>query len=293
MTSMPRLVKLRSTTLLTSASSSGTICGRYSRTVTLTPTSWNMLANSTPTAPAPTMMMSLGRLVALRTSSLVTMRLPSGVRPGRHFTREPGRQDDVRRLEDPLAAGARRAVLAGLHDADLVGAVEPAAALDPGHLVLRDEALEPGPHPLDDRVLVGGHRLVVDGGLAGQDDAVATWRGGSGRRAPPTRAAPWSGCSRGGGTCRRSCPRRRGRPSGRAGRPGTRPCSRRCPRRARRDRSRWTSRQPWVRVPQLASVPRGASARVPSNGRRHRGRCGRRSPARAGGSSRSMVRGPS
>ena len=79
MTVMPRFVKLRSSALLTSASSSGTICGRYSSSVTLTPTSWNMLANSTPTAPAPTMMMSLGSESILRTSSLVTIRLPSGV----------------------------------------------------------------------------------------------------------------------------------------------------------------------------------------------------------------------
>ena len=89
MTVMPRLVKLRSTSLLTSASSSGTIPGRYSSSVTLTPTSLYMLANSTPTAPAPTMTMSLGSVSILRMSSLVTIRLPSGVRPGSDFTREP------------------------------------------------------------------------------------------------------------------------------------------------------------------------------------------------------------
>ena len=54
----------------------------------------------------------------------------------------------------------------------LLGTVEPAAAGDPGDLVLVDEGLEPGPHPLDDLVAPGGHRRVVDGRLARQDDAV-------------------------------------------------------------------------------------------------------------------------
>ena len=89
MTVMPRFVKLRSSSLLTSGSSSGTMPGRYSSTVTLTPTSANMLANSTPTAPAPTMTMSFGRVSILSTSSLVTMCLPSGSRPGSDLTREP------------------------------------------------------------------------------------------------------------------------------------------------------------------------------------------------------------
>jgi hypothetical protein len=89
MTVMPRLVNERSTTLLTSPSSSGTICGAYSRTVTATPTSWNIDANSTPTAPAPTMTMSLGNVSSLSTSSLVRIRLPSGVSPGRLLTRDP------------------------------------------------------------------------------------------------------------------------------------------------------------------------------------------------------------
>ena len=80
------------------------------------------------------------------------MRVPSGREAGQRLHARAGGEDDVRGLEDALAAGARRAVLAGLQDADLVGAVEPAATLDPGHLVLVDEALEPGPHPLDDRV---------------------------------------------------------------------------------------------------------------------------------------------
>ena len=48
-----------------------------------------MLANSTPTAPAP-MTMTLAGSVSIRsTSSLVTIRLPSGTIPGSDLTREP------------------------------------------------------------------------------------------------------------------------------------------------------------------------------------------------------------
>jgi len=54
MTVIPRLVKLRSSSLLTSASSSGTIPGQVLQQRDLDPpTSANILANSTPTAPRP------------------------------------------------------------------------------------------------------------------------------------------------------------------------------------------------------------------------------------------------
>ena len=87
-----------------------------------------MLANSTPTAPAPTITMSLGSVSILRTSSLVTMRFPSGSRPGSDLTREPVARMTSVAFEDALAARAGRAVLAGLADPDLARAVEPAAA---------------------------------------------------------------------------------------------------------------------------------------------------------------------
>ena len=48
-----------------------------------------MLANSEPTAPAPITMTLAGIVSERRTSSLVTIRLPSRTRPGRLFTREP------------------------------------------------------------------------------------------------------------------------------------------------------------------------------------------------------------
>ena len=77
----------------------------------------------------------------LRTSSLVTMRVPSGRQAGQRLDPRPGGEDDVGRVEDALAAGAGRAVLARLADPDLARAVEPAAAVDPGDLVLVDRGV--------------------------------------------------------------------------------------------------------------------------------------------------------
>ena len=201
-------------------------------------------------------------------SSLVTIRLPSGTSPGSDLTREPvARITSVAfRTRSPPAPGVPSSP--GWLTRILPGPSSLPATVDPGHLVLGDQALEPGPHPLHDRVAAGGHRRVVDGRARRAASGRSPWRGGCDRRRPPIRAGPWSGCSRGAGRCRRSCPRRRGRPSARAGRPGRRPCSRRCRRRARRDRSHWTSRRPWFRVPQWAT----------------------RRAGRAGGSSPAMVR---
>ncbi len=89
MTLMPRLVRERSISLLTSRSSSGRIADRYSSSVTWAPRSWNIEANSTPTAPAPITMMLAGIVVERRMSSEVTIRTPSGMMPGRDLTRDP------------------------------------------------------------------------------------------------------------------------------------------------------------------------------------------------------------
>jgi hypothetical protein len=53
------------------------------------PRSWYIDANSTPTAPDPTITIDFGSRSLLRTSSDVTIREPSGTRPGSDFTREP------------------------------------------------------------------------------------------------------------------------------------------------------------------------------------------------------------
>src|SRR6476469_6634417 len=94
--------------------------------------------------------MSFGIDVERRTSSLVRIRSPSGVRPGRLFTREP-----VARMTS-VAWSTR----------------SPAAAGDPRHLVLVDQRLEPGPQPLHDLVLARGHLDIVDARLAVEHQAV-------------------------------------------------------------------------------------------------------------------------
>jgi hypothetical protein len=91
--------------------------------------------------------------------------------PGQRLDPRTRGEDHVGGIEHALAAGARRAVLTGLVDPDLLRAIEPAATLDPGDLVLGDEALEPGPHPLHDGIAASGHRGVVDLGLARQVEA--------------------------------------------------------------------------------------------------------------------------
>ena len=71
-------------------------------------------------------------------------------------------------------------------------------------LFLSIEALEAGPQPLHDLVAPLGHARVVE--RPGRRPRCRTpSRAGSARRTRPTRAAPSSGCSRCGGTCRRSC----------------------------------------------------------------------------------------
>ena len=66
--------------------------------------------------------------------------LAVGRQAGQRLHPRPGREDDVGRVQDAVAAAAGCAVLAGLADPDLARPVEPAAAGDPGHLVLVDEA---------------------------------------------------------------------------------------------------------------------------------------------------------
>src|SRR4029079_4545419 len=67
-----------------------------------------------------------------------------------------GGEDHVVRLEEPVATLAGRPFLAVLADADLRRALEAAAALDPGDLVLVDQRLEAGPEALHDLGAAGG-----------------------------------------------------------------------------------------------------------------------------------------
>ena len=64
------------------------------------------------------------------------------IQAGQRLDPRAGGEDHVRGVQDPLAAAAGLAVLARLADPDLARTVEPAAAGDPGDLVLVDEGLE-------------------------------------------------------------------------------------------------------------------------------------------------------
>ena len=130
--------------------------------MTFVPRSWKNDANSTPTAPAPTMMMLAGGGVPAE--DVVRGEDADAVR---HEAREalhaaPGREDHVGRDEHALAAGTGRPVLARERDPHRRRPVEPPPPLDPLHAVLLHEAPEAGPHPLDDRVAPGRDDRVVD-----------------------------------------------------------------------------------------------------------------------------------
>ena len=196
-----------------------------------------------------------------------------GLDAGQALHPASGGHDDVGRLEDPLAACPGRAVLAVEGDPNPAGPVEPAPPGHPLDLVLGHQRAQPGPHPLDDRVAPGGDPAVVEADtlVAGQARARRPSRA-PGARPRPIRAGPWSGCSRDGGRCRRSCPRRRGRPACQAGRPGTRPRSRRCRHRGRRGRRSRAIRGPWQRASTGCGMRmRGAFVMVPLGEPRTRG----------------------
>ena len=130
-TVMPRRLKVRSSSLLTSRSSSG-----HDRRQVLEQRSRSRRGRGTSTR-------TRRRRPRRRSRSRSRAACPSaGRRPRsrsacrRHEARErlhprPGGEDHVRRVEDALAAGAWRAVLADHLDADRVRALERAAALDP------------------------------------------------------------------------------------------------------------------------------------------------------------------
>ena len=132
------------------------------------PRSWYIDANSTPTAPLPTTTMSFGSESDFRTSSLVTIRLPSTSRPGSDLTREP-----VARITS-FASRTRSPPLPGVPSSPgwltrtFVGPSRRPRPCDPGDLVLVDQRLQAGPESLDDLVAAGGHLDVVDLGLAGE-----------------------------------------------------------------------------------------------------------------------------
>ena len=127
--------------------------------------------------------------------------------------------------QDDVAAGP---ALAG--DLDGVGRDQPALALDDRDAAALDQPGQALEEPVDDAVLVGVDARHVDAPEAWPGRR--TGRRPGWRRRPRRRAAaPWSGCSRRAGRCRRACPSPRARRRVRAGPRGGRRRSRRCPRR--------------------------------------------------------------
>ena len=100
----------RSSSFETSSSSTGTMRGSISMSVTSEPKRSKMEANSTPTAPAPMIASVFGTAVRSRISMLVRMVFGSGSRPGQHAGFRAGGEDDVLRLER-----ARSVPVADLH----------------------------------------------------------------------------------------------------------------------------------------------------------------------------------
>ena len=93
-----------------------------------------MEANSTPTAPAPTIASDFGTAERFRISTLVRMRSASGSRPGNMRASDPVGDDHVARFKGPHA-------IVGL-DLDLARPGQFAIALDPVHLVLLHQELD-------------------------------------------------------------------------------------------------------------------------------------------------------
>ena len=129
------------------------------------------------------------------------------------------------------------------------GADEAALALDQRRsLRAFDQTLQALVELADDAVLVGVDAFMSTPLKRRLDAELLAPRGP--RRRPRRRAAaPWSGCSRGAGRCRRACPSRPGRRTGPAAPRGTRPRSRRCRRPGSGRRRSW-------RVGSLTNSPR-------------------------------------
>ena len=97
--------------------------------MTLTPTSWNMRRELDADRAGADDDDVLGQRVHLEDVVAGDDALAVRVEARQRLDPRAGREDDVGRLQDALAALARRAVLAGLADPDLLRPVEAAAAL--------------------------------------------------------------------------------------------------------------------------------------------------------------------
>ena len=217
------LRKLRSSSLEMSSSSTGTMRGSISITVTSVPNRRNMEANSTPTAPAPITTRLWGTAVRSRISMLVRMQFGVGLQAGQHARLRAGRDNDVPRFER-LRAGVRF----HLH---LAPALERGVARDALHLGALEQHLHAFGMLGDNAVLAVLHlgeiqaRVLALDALGLRMDEALPHLGG-------LQPAPWWGCSP---------PAGRSRPAGavfRRGRSSIHIGRREWPRSSRRGRSR-------------------------------------------------------
>ena len=213
-----RLRKARSSAFDACSSSSGTRWGRASTMVTSAPKDRQTLANSQPMTPPPSTTTEAGTRVELQRVVAGDDQRAVELQTGQRLGHRAGGQHDV------------AALVALPVDLDRGRADQPAHALDVGDLAALHQALQALVEPGDDAVLVLVDGRHVDALEASSGRRTARSRGRS-RRPRPRAAAPWSGCSRGAGRCRRACPSRPARPAGRAVRPAGRRRSRRCLRR--------------------------------------------------------------
>ena len=88
-TRIPCFLKVFSSSFEMSSSSTGTMRGSISSTVTFVPKRLKIEANSTPTAPAPMIPRVFGTVVRFRISMLVRMNCGSGSRPGSMRASDP------------------------------------------------------------------------------------------------------------------------------------------------------------------------------------------------------------
>ena len=149
---MPRLRKARSSALELCSSSGGSSRGSASTIVTSTPKDFQALANSQPITPPPRTIAEAGHVVEVERVLGGDHPLAVDLQAGQGSGVRAGGQDQVR-PGDPLAVDLHR----GRAD-------QPALALDQGHLVELEEALQPPVQPGDHTILVGVDALHVDPG---------------------------------------------------------------------------------------------------------------------------------
>ena len=169
-----------------SSSSTGTMRGSISTTVTSVPKRLKIDANSTPTAPAPITIRLFGTAVRFRISILVRMNSASGCKPGQHARFRAGGENDVLRFQR-LHAGVR-------FHFDFAAALQRGEARDPLHLGPLQQEVDALGMLVDDSILAVLHLGIIEA----RDSRTGCPLYPNARTAPRRRrfaAAIWWGCS--------------------------------------------------------------------------------------------------